>query len=118
MFPFFLPFIHVLPGMQSEGIVCWSGPQPSSESKTREPPPHPAHHTQQDEVPRLGTGWVAMATRGCRAPKAIRNFNSATVEREPRVGRVTPGLEGSPAPRGGAGTVGWPFASGPPFPRL
>nr|CAI9704970.1 unnamed protein product [Rangifer tarandus platyrhynchus] len=72
----------------------------------------------KDKVPRLGTGWAAMATRGCRAPKAIRNFNTVTAEREPRVGRVTPGLEGSPAQRGGAGTVGWPFASGPPFPRL
>ena len=78
----------------------------------------PAHHTQQDEVPRLGTGWAAMATRGCRAPKAIRNFDTVMAEHEPRVGRVTPGLEGSPAQWGGAGTMGWPFASGPLFPRL
>ena len=56
MLPFFLPFIHALPGMQSEGIVFWNGQLSSSERKAQLPP--------QEEVPRLRTGWVMMGTRG------------------------------------------------------
>ena len=71
MFPFFLPFIHVLPGMQSEGIVCWSGPLPSSESKTREPPraPHTAGRGAQARD-RLGSD----GDEGVPGPESYQEF--------------------------------------------
>ena len=76
------------------------------------PPPHRTPHTHQEEVPRLGTSWAVMGTRGRRAPKAIRNFNTVTAEHEPCVGRVTPGLEGSPARGEGLGPWAGPLPPG------
>lgn len=63
-------------------------------------------------MPRLRTSWAVMGTRGRRAPKAIRNFNTVTAEHEPCVGRVTPGLEGSPARGEGLGPWAGPLPPG------